>query len=107
MIMEGRAALWLVAGPLLALKLWATVLLLFFEPTRHALLGVLATTWPWAVWLVLLLAGPGLAWYRLVRVRRRRLQLHRSEWMLDPPIPQAPEPQWPEWLTVVRATSDR
>lgn len=105
--MEGRGALWLVAGPLLALKLWATVLLLFFEPTRHALLGVLATTWPWAVWLILLLAGPGLAWYRLVKVRSRRKQLRRSEWMLDGPTPQWSEGQWPEWLTVVRAPSDR
>ncbi|MBI2755262.1 MAG: hypothetical protein HYX52_00985 [Chloroflexi bacterium] len=81
--MEGKGALWLVAGPLILLKVWATGLLLFYQPTRAALYMAFATGWPWLVVLLVLVGPPLFAWYRLVKVRARRAQLRRSEWMVD------------------------
>jgi hypothetical protein len=93
--MEGRGAMWAVAGPLIGLKLWATGILLVYAPTREALAMVLATGWPWLVALAILLGGPTVAWLRLVRVRARRARLRRAEWMLD-----EADAQRPPWETV-------
>lgn len=75
--------MWAIAAPLILLKVWATALLLFYSPTRDAVVIVLATGWPWLVVVVALFAAPTLYWWRLVRMRRRRRQLRRAEWMLD------------------------
>ncbi len=105
--MEGRSALWVVAGPLIALKIWATALLLLYAPTRDAIAMIVATGWPWAAVFLGLVGIPSLAWWRLVRVRARREQLRRSEWMLDESDTEmALDPdsvtQWPLWETVSR-----
>ncbi len=105
--MQQRTAVWTVVAPLVAFKLWATVLLLAMEPSRDALGLVLATGWPWLVVVLLLAAAPTAAWIRRARVRARREQLRRQEGLLEaPPTGEArrppPAPQWPLWETVSR-----
>ena len=51
--------------------------------------------------------APAFAWWRLVRVRARREQLRRSEWMLDESdtastLDPGQATQWPLWDTVSR-----
>ncbi len=106
--MGNRGAALAVAGPLVAFKLFAMVLLLHFSPTGGAVALAIAAHWPWALLIVLFAAAPLLAWLRLVRVRARRAELRRSEWMVDPldcPADGRDLPvrrQWPLWETVSR-----
>lgn len=80
-----RTALWIVAGPLIIFKIWVTILLLMYAPTRAGIEMVVVTGWPWALGFIVLVAAPCYAWYRLVKVRARRRQLLRQEWMGQPP----------------------
>lgn len=104
--MDQRGAIWAVAGPLILFKIWVIVLLLMYAPVPDGIEGIIATQWPFVVIVLFLVAVPGLAWYRLVRVRARRAKLRRQEWMLDQPKPGAEElrdvvpTQWPLWETV-------
>lgn len=112
--METRGALLTVVAPLVVLKLWATALLLAYAPTREAVAVVVATHWAWVVVGALLLAAPTIAWSRLVRMRARREQLRRSEWMLEPERGSRPRgdtsalplTQWPLWETASRSDRD-
>ncbi len=98
--MTDRGALWAVAGPLIALKIWAIVLLVMFAPWE-SLMPIVATTWPWVAVGMILVASPALAWWRLVRARARRSRLVRSEWMGERPTQSVEVPhvfvesQWP------------
>jgi hypothetical protein len=79
---DARAAVWGFIWTLFAFKM-ATVVLIFYHLRTWetaAILGV--TTWYWFPPLGLLLAGPILFRLRLRRVRARREQLRRAEWML-------------------------
>jgi hypothetical protein len=105
---ESRSALLAVAVPLIAFKVWFAILLLSYAPTRDGVVWIAATHWPLLIIIALLLAGPGLATYRLVRMRARREKLRRAEWMLGP-VAHAPataadsEPQCSAlWDTVSR-----
>lgn len=105
--MNSKAALWTVAVPLLLFKVWALTLLLMFSPTRDAVGLIVATHWAWVAIPVLLLGGPAYAWYRLIRMRARRDQLRRAEWMGQPPGARDERAvervgQWPLWDTVSR-----
>ncbi|CAN5525474.1 hypothetical protein BH23CHL5_BH23CHL5_19350 [soil metagenome] len=51
--------------------------------THEASLLLSITTWPWLIIPALGLAGPFLFRYRLRVVRRRKVELLRSEWMTD------------------------
>jgi hypothetical protein len=104
--MEGRGALWAVLGPLLAFKICSIILLLIYAPTVDGFVWVAITSWYWVVGIALVVAVPFMAWSRLVRVRARREQLRRQEWMLDdaraPADSRRPgkiEPQWLPWET--------
>ena len=81
--MEGRGALLAVAVPLIAFKVWFAILLLTYSPTHDAVVWIAATHWPMLIVVGLLIAGPGIATYRLLKVRARREQLRRSEWMVE------------------------
>ena len=81
---ESRSALLAVAVPLIAFKVWFAILLLSYAPTREGVMWIAATHCPLVIIIALLLAGPGLATYRLLRVRARREKLRRAEWMLSP-----------------------
>lgn len=74
---------WAFLWILLAFKL-ATVAMIFWADIS-AESGVLlsATTWYWSIIPILALAGPIIYRVRLRRVRRRRAQLQRSEWLLE------------------------
>jgi hypothetical protein len=81
--MSDRGALWLVAGSTIGLQIWASLVLIFVSPSAESIVMTAVMKWPVLVILALLLAGPFIAWYRLVRVRARREKLKRAEWMLD------------------------
>ena len=85
--MESRAALFTVAVPLIAFKVWFAILLLTYAPTRDGMVWVAATHWPLLIVFGLLI-GPGIAMYRLMRARSRRRDLQRAEWMLAPAKPR-------------------
>jgi hypothetical protein len=104
--MEGRGALWAVVGPLLAFKVASIILLLIYAPTVDGVVWVAITSWYWVLAIIVIVAVPFMAWSRLVRVRARREQLRRQEWMLDEhaPLPDSEprrsgEPQWLPWET--------
>lgn len=101
----------MVAAPLLAFKLWASLLVLFFSPTGESAMSLLMVYgWPWLVAFGVLVAGPTIAWSRLVRVRARRKRLQRSEWMLEETSPKRragerdaeQSAQWPSWEAASR-----
>jgi TRAP-type C4-dicarboxylate transport system permease small subunit len=81
--MEGRGALLAVAVPLIAFKIWFAILLLSYSPTHDAVVWIAATHWPLVFVIAALVLGPGIAIYRLVKVRARRDALKRSEWMVE------------------------
>ena len=74
---------WAFLWILLAFKL-ATVAMIFWADIS-AETGVLlsATTWYWSIIPILATAGPIIYRLRLRRLRRRRAQLQRSEWLLE------------------------
>ncbi len=110
--MSQRGAIWTVAGPLIAFKVWACILLLIYAPNRDGIVWIAITSWYWVLAIILLIAAPVLAWSRLVRVRARRQQLRRAEWMVDEsthaemPAHSARRPQWSLWETVSRLEGD-
>jgi hypothetical protein len=81
--MESKGALLRLAIPMLALKVWFAILLLTYAPTRDTMLWIAATHWP-LMFIVVLLIGPGIAMYRLVRARARRERLRRAEFKVEP-----------------------
>jgi hypothetical protein len=91
-----RGAVWAVAVPLIAFKVWFAILLLTYAPTRDTAVWIAATHWPLVI-IIGLLVPPGIAAWRLLRARAQRERLRRAEWMLD-----TPEPQWSLWETVSR-----
>jgi multisubunit Na+/H+ antiporter MnhG subunit len=80
--MEDRGALFAVAIPLLAFKIWFAILLFVYAPTHDAAVWIAATHWPLLI-VFFLLIGPGIAACRLLRARSRRERLRREEWMLS------------------------
>jgi hypothetical protein len=91
--MQDRGALFAVAIPLLAFKVWFAILLFVYAPTHDAAVWIAATHWPLII-VVLLLVTPTVAAYRLLRARARRQRLLRAEWMIsDPRAAPAPARQ--------------
>jgi hypothetical protein len=105
--MENRGALFAVAIPLIAFKIWFAILLLSYAPDRgEGLIWIAATHWPLLIVLGLLVA-PSIAVYRMLRARAKREKLRRAEWMIETPSygPRsavASRPQWSVWETVSR-----
>jgi hypothetical protein len=87
--MESKGALFAVAIPLIAFKVWFAILLLTYAPTRDTTVWIAATHWPLIIILALLI-GPGIAAYRLLKVRSRREALRRAEFVLTSPKPRKP-----------------
>jgi hypothetical protein len=109
--MESRGAILAVAVPLIAFKIWFAILLLSYAPTKDAVTWIAATHWPLLIVIVILIAGPGIATYRLLRARARRERLRQSEWMVETPTvgPTSAlqsRPQWSLWETVSRLERD-
>jgi hypothetical protein len=76
--MESKGALLTVAIPLIAFKIWFAILLLSYAPTRDTSLWIAATHWPLLI-IIPLLVAPGIAVYRLLKVRAKRERLEREE----------------------------
>jgi len=75
-------AVWSFVGILVAFKVITLLLILYHQRTFETGMFLLATTWFWIPAIGVLVAGPLVFRYRLIRVRARRDQLHRAEWML-------------------------
>jgi hypothetical protein len=110
--MENRGALFAVAIPLLAFKVWFAILLLSYAPTTDTATWIAASHWPLLIVVGILIAGPGIATYRLLRARARRERMRQAEWMVETPtfgpasaVPS--RPQWSLWETVSRLERDR
>jgi hypothetical protein len=88
--MESKGALLTVAIPLIAFKIWFAILLLMYAPTRDTMVWIAATHWTLLIIMPFLIAAM-VTVYRLVRVRAKRDQLQRAEFMLEP------EPQKSRW----------
>jgi hypothetical protein len=85
--MESKGALLTVAIPLMAFKIWFAILLLMYAPTRDTAIWIAATHWTLIVVFGFMIAA-AIPIVRLLKVRARRQQLRRAEFMLDPPNPQ-------------------
>jgi len=88
--MQDRGALFAVAIPLIAFKIWFAILLFVYAPTHSSAVWIAATHWPLLI-VFFLLVGPGIAAYRLLRARARRQRLLQAEWMTST-SPATPAP---------------
>lgn len=80
---EDKVVVWAFLWTLFVFKI-ATVGLIFWA-SKSAEAGVIlsATTWPWLIIPAFAVAGTVAYRYRLMKVRAKREQLRRAEWMLD------------------------
>lgn len=82
--MEGRAAAWTLLAIVVLFKVGTALLILYHtRPASDAYALLVATHWYLVIPVVLVLAGPALYWYRLLRVRARRKRLRQAEWNVD------------------------
>jgi len=81
---EGSATAWGFLWVLFGFKI-ATVGVIWWAATGSGedLSYIIATTWYWMVIPIGALAGPLLIRWRMIKLRRRREALRRSEWMMD------------------------
>lgn len=80
---ESQAPGWALAVVLGAFKLFTVGLVILIQPTGETIGLTLATSWPWLVVGLALVASPALFWLRLLRVRRKRKRLLQAEWHID------------------------
>lgn len=78
-----RAALWTFLGMAIAFKVATSLLIFAMMPSAHAAIFLIGMNWYWPLLVIVVLALPGLFWYRLMRVRARRRELIRAEWRVD------------------------
>ena len=109
--MESRGAILAVAVPLIAFKIWFAILLFSYAPHADTATWIAASHWPLLIVIGILIADPGIAIYRLLRVRAKRERLKQSEWMVEtrtegPASAVASRPQWSLWETVSRLERD-
>lgn len=80
---DEKIQVWTFVWTLFAFKM-ATVFLIYWASQSFSTAALLAaTTWFWMAIPAILLGGPLMFRYRLVRVRAKRERLRRQEWMLD------------------------
>ncbi|MDQ3540643.1 MAG: hypothetical protein M3440_08145 [Chloroflexota bacterium] len=81
---EAHTAVWGFLWTLFAFKI-ATVGVIWWAATGSGedLSYIIATTWYWLVIPIGAIAGPLLVRWRMMKLRRRREALRRSEWMTD------------------------
>ncbi len=81
---DGKAAFWTFFGMIITFKVVTSVIIFVMAPSAHAAMFLFVMQWYWLLVPLPLVAIPTLFWYRLWRVRRRRRQLIRSEWAVEP-----------------------
>lgn len=79
---EGNGSAWGFLWVLFAFKIVTVGLIFWHLRTVQSGIIIGATIWYWFPLFGILLAGPLLFRYRLRRVRARREELRRAEWML-------------------------
>lgn len=80
---DDHTAGWVFLWVLFAFKM-ATVFIIWWASRSYSTgVFLVATTWFWLAIPVLALAAPVALRRRLVKVRKRRAALQRSEWLLD------------------------
>ncbi len=77
---------------LFVFKMVTLVMIFWAARSYDTAVFLTATHWFWAFVPAVILAGPIVFRYRLLRVRRRREQLRRAEWLLDQPSARRPMP---------------
>jgi putative effector of murein hydrolase len=97
--MESKGALLTVAIPLLAFKVWFAILLLVYAPKHDTMVWIAATHWPLLL-IVPAVVVAAIPVYRMLKVRARREQLKRAEFMVTPSPGTAQCPAL--WETVSR-----
>jgi len=80
---EDLGAAWAFLWVLFAFKMATVVLIFWHMRTFETGMLLTATTWFWIPLIGVLVAGPLLFRYRLLRVRAKRERLRRAEWMLE------------------------
>lgn len=74
---------WALLGVLVGGKILIVIALLAFAPSRGMLALMAAYNWTWVVLLLVTGSGPISYGVRLIRARRRRDALLRSEWSIE------------------------
>ena len=90
---DGRAALWTFLGMAIGFKVVTSVIIFVMMPTAHAAIFLIGMNWYWLILPIVVVALPALYWFRLMRVRAKRRELIRAEWLVDPELdwnPAAP-----------------
>lgn len=98
-VADDHAAAWAFIWVLFAFKM-ATVFLIWWS-SRSYETGVflVATTWFWVAIPIIACAAPITFRWRLMKARKRRAHLQRSEWFVDDashavdPVPRPPRPR--------------
>lgn len=85
---DGRTAAIAFVWVLIGFKVVTMILIFVHLRTVNSFLVLAATFWYWLPIIAFLIAGPVLFRYRLVRMRARREQLRRAEWMVEPDQPR-------------------
>ena len=80
---EDKVVVWAFLWTLFAFKMGTVVLIFWASKTSEAGMILSATTWPWLIIPGFAVAGTVAYRYRLMKVRAKREQLRRAEWMLD------------------------
>lgn len=77
---EDRSVIWAFVGSLATVKLVTSIMILYYFPSWHTLLLVVALSIAWFIPPIFYLGIHSRARARLVRARMRRKELLRQEW---------------------------
>ena len=84
---EETSSAWAFIWILFVFKMVTVFLIYWASQSYDTGMFLVATTWFWLIIPLLACAAPLVFRYRLLKVRRRRAQLRRSEWLLDDDLP--------------------
>lgn len=81
---DDKTAAWAFVWILFAFKMATLGIVVYMNPSVITWTIVVATSWFWLIVPAIAFAGPILFRWRLVKLRKRRAALRRSEWLVDP-----------------------
>ena len=80
---EDKSVVWAFVGSLVTIKLFTSVMVLYYFPSWHTLMLVVALSIAWFIPPFFYLGLHTHRRYRLVKVRLRRKELMRQEWDVE------------------------
>lgn len=83
---DSKAALWTFVGMIVGFKIITSIIIFMMEPTVASAAFLIVMQWYWLLIPLPFVIVPVLFWVRLWKVRRRRRQLIRSEWQVEPEV---------------------